>query len=143
MATTHYANEVTGVDSVPMVKSSGGMQGGRVRVWRASFTLAAQADGDSIVLAKIPAGHSFLFGIINASATLGATATVAIGVSGSTGKYRAAATFTAAAPTLFGVAGASDDDPLGSTGETVLLTIAAAALPGAGTCVIDLFYNAP
>ena len=75
-------------------------------------------------------------------ATFGGTATVAIGVAGATGKYRAAAIFTAAAPTLFGVSTAADDDAL-TAEETVLLTIAAASLPGSGTGYVDLYYSGP
>lgn len=140
--TTTYANEVSGLGTTPTTKQDGGIQGGRLRRFRSSFTMAAQAAGDNIVLAKVPAGYRFAFGIINASATMGASATVAIGVAGATGKYRAAATFTAAAPTLFGVSTATDDDAL-TAAEDVLLTIAVAALPGAGTAVVDLYYSAP
>jgi len=141
MATT-YANEVAGLGTSPTTKQDGGIQGGRLRRFRASFTMAAQASGDTIVLAKVPAGYRFAFGIINASATMGASATVAIGIAGNTGKYRAAAVFTAAAPTLFGVSTATDDDAL-TAAEDVLLTIAVAALPGAGTAVVDLYFSAP
>ena len=141
MATT-YANEVAGLGTSPTTNQDGGIQGGRLRRFRASFTMAAQASGDTIVLAKVPAGYRFAFGIINASATMGASATVAIGIAGATGKYRAAAVFTAAAPTLFGVSTATDDDAL-TAAEDVLLTIAVAALPGAGTAVVDLYYSAP
>ncbi len=104
--------------------------------------MAAQASGDDIVLAKVPAGYRFAFGIINASATMGASATVAIGISGATGKYRTAAVFTAAAPTLFGNSTAADDDAL-TAEETVLLTVAVAALPGSGTAYVDLYYSGP
>lgn len=141
MATT-YANEVAGFGTTPNTKPDGGIHGGRLRRFRASFTMAAQASGDDIVLAKIPAGYRFAFGILNASATMGATATVAIGISGATGKYRTAAVFTAAAPTLFGVNTAADDDAL-TAEETVLLTIAAAALPGSGTAYVDLYFSGP
>jgi hypothetical protein len=141
MATT-YANEVGGFGTSPTTKVDGGIHGGRLRRFRASFTMAAQASGDDIVLAKVPAGYRFAFGIINASATMGASATVAIGIAGATGKYRAAATFTAAAPTLFGVSTATDDDAL-TAEETVLLTIAVAALPGSGTAVVDLYFSGP
>lgn len=141
MATT-YANEVAGLGTSPTTKQDGGIQGGRLRRFRASFTMAAQASGDDIVLAKVPAGYRFAFGIINASATMGASATVAIGIAGATGKYRTAAVFTAAVPTLFGNSAATDDDAL-TAAEDVLLTIAVAALPGAGTAVVDLYYSAP
>lgn len=141
MATT-YANEVAGFGTTPETKVDGGIHGGRLRRFRASFTMASQASGDTITLARIPAGYRFAFGIINASATMGGTATVAIGISGATGKYRAAAVFTAAAPTLFGVNTAADDDAL-TAEETVILTIAAAALPGSGTAYVDLYFSGP
>lgn len=140
MANT-YANEVAGLGTTPNTKLDGGIQGGPLRRFRASFTMASQASGDTITLAYVPAGYRFAFGIINASATMGA-ATGAIGVSGNTGKYRAAAVFTAAAPTLFGVSTATDDDAL-TAAETVILTIAVAALPSSGTAVVDLYYSAP
>ena len=65
MATT-YANEVAGLGTTPTTKQDGGIQGGRLRRFRASFTMAAQASGDDIVLARVPAGYRFAFGIINA-----------------------------------------------------------------------------
>jgi len=140
--TTTYANEVAGFGTTPNTKPDGGIHGGRLRRFRASFTMAAQASGDDIVLAKVPAGYRFAFGILNASATMGASATVAIGISGATGKYRAAAVFTAAAPTLFGVNTAADDDAL-TAEETVLLTVGTAALPGSGTAYVDLYFSGP
>ena len=141
MATT-YANEVAGFGTTPNTKPDGGIHGGRLRRFRASFTMASQASGDDIVLAKVPAGYRFAFGIINASATMGASATVAIGTASSAGKYRAAAVFTAAAPTLFGVNTAADDDAL-SAEETVILTVGVAALPGSGTAYVDLYFSGP
>ena len=141
MATT-YATEAAGFGTTPNTKADGGIHGGRLRRFRASFTMAAQASGDDIVLAKVPAGYRFAFGIINASATMGGAATVAIGTAASAGKYRAAAIFTAAAPTLFGVNTAVDDDAL-TDAETVILTVGAASLPGSGTAYVDLYYSAP
>ena len=143
MATT-YANEVAGFGTTPNTKVDGGIHGGRLHRFRASFTMASQASGDDIVLAKIPAGYRFAFGILNASATMGASATLAIGTTGATGKYRAAAVFTAAAPTLFGeVAAQAVADPGLSADEQVFITVAAASLPTAGTLVVDLFYSMP
>jgi hypothetical protein len=140
MANT-YASEVAGLESVPVTNSNGAVQGGRLRRFRATITLASQADGDTIVLASVPAGYAFAYGILNASATLGSS-TIAIGVSGTAAKYRAAAVFTAAAPTLFGVSTAVDDAPL-TAGETVILTNTTAALPSSGTLIVDLYYSAP
>lgn len=136
-----YATEISGQSSVPTTMANGGVVGGRVRRFRATVTLASQADGDTIVLAKLPAGFAFAYGIINASATLG-TSTIAIGTNGTAGKYRAAATFTAAAPSLFGAVAAVDDAAL-TAEETVIATVGAAALPSSGTMVIDIYASAP
>jgi hypothetical protein len=90
----------------------------------------------------VPAGYTFAFGMVNASATFGASATIAIGNSDTAGKYRAAATHTTTVPTLFGLYTAADDVPLAAE-ETVILTVAVAALPGSGSAVIDLYFSAP
>lgn len=141
MANT-YAPEVAGLGTVPTTQAQGGVQGGRLRRFRATVPFAAQASGDTITLATIPAGYTFAFGMINASATFGASATVAIGPAGTTGKYRTAATHTATVPTLFGNYTASDDVPLAAA-EVVLMTVAVAALPGSGSAVVDLYFSAP
>lgn len=137
-----YASEISGQSTIPTTMANGGVVGGRLRRFRATITLASQASGDTIVLAKIPAGHAFAYGVINASATLGGTATVAIGTAASAGKYRAAAIFTAAAPTLFGASTAVDDSAL-TAEETVIMTVGAAALPSSGTAIVDLYFSAP
>lgn len=136
-----YATEVAGLGTTPTTKSSGAVQGGRIRRFRASITMAAQASADTVVLAKVPAGYAFAYGVINASATL-ATATVAVGNSTTADKYRTAAVFTAAAPTLFGLSTAVDDDPL-TAEEDVILTIGAASLPSSGTLIVDMYFSAP
>lgn len=139
--TQTYATEVAGLGTTPTTKSSGAVQGGRIRRFRATVTMAAQASGDTIVLAKVPAGYAFAYGVINASATLG-TSTLAVGNSTTAGKYRSVSTFTAAAPTLFGNSTAVDDDPL-TAEEDVIATIGTAALPGSGTLIVDLYFSAP
>jgi hypothetical protein len=142
MATT-YATEIAGQSTTPVTKSNGGVMGGRVRRFRASITLASQASGDDIVLAKVPAGANFAHGVINSDTSLG-TATVSVGITGTTAKYKAAGTFTATdTPTLFGKAGSANDDNELTAEETVLLTIGTAALPASGNLVVDLYYSAP
>jgi hypothetical protein len=137
-----FAIEVAGLDTIPTSNANGALQGGRVRRFRATIPLTAQADGDTVVLASVPAGHVFAYGVLNTSATLGAS-TIAVGVAGTPAKYRAAAVFTTAnTPTMFGVNTAMDDAPL-TAAETVILTNTTAALPGAGTLVVDLFFSAP
>jgi hypothetical protein len=118
--------------------------GARLKRMRATYTLSATAvtTSDTLAIGNLPAGASFAYGVINASVTMGASATIAIGTTGSTGKYRAGAVFTAAAPTLFGVAAAAGGDPLAAE-EKVFATIAVASLPTSGTLVIDIYYSMP
>lgn len=141
--TVYYADEVAGLDTVPSTKSNGAVHNARLRRFRATVQYDGQGTSDTVVLARVPAGYAFAFGMLTASATAGASATLAIGVSGATGKYRAAATHTTTAPTLFGVAAATDNAPL-TAEEEIFLTIAVAALPtSADFVVVDLYFSAP
>lgn len=111
----------------------------RVRVFNEKVALAAQASGDTIEVAKLPKGARVHFGILNSTVSLG-SATVAVGVTGTAGKYRAAATFTATdSPTLFGVT-ANVGEALANE-EIVILTIGTASLPGSGTLRVQIFYS--
>ena len=112
---------------------------------RATFTYAAQATTDTLVIGNLPAGATFAFGVINTSVSMG-TATLALGTSGSASKYKAAGSAITATdtPTLFGVATvAGASDPALSAEEQVIGTIGTAALPASGTLVVDLFYSMP
>lgn len=138
-----FSTETAGLLSRPVVKPSAGAYGGRYRRYRASITLAAQATTDNILLCVLPNGSIFAGGILTASATLGA-AVVAIGTSkvhASNGQYRAAGTFTAVdTPTPFGLTAALIGAAL--TADTpIYLTIATAALPGAGTLCVDIYAS--
>jgi hypothetical protein len=139
-----FATEVSGIESSPATKASGAVQGARLRRFRATIEYDGQAAGDTVVLASVPAGYAFSHGVLTASATAGASATIAIGISGATGKYRTAATFTSAnTPTFFGNAAATEADPL-TAAERVIATIAVAALPtSADYLVVDLYFSAP
>lgn len=108
---------------------------------RATIDYDGQASGDTVVLGELPPGATFLYGVLTASATAGASATIAIGTAASAAKYRAAATFTAAdTPTLFGKASAASADPL-TVAERVIATVGTAALPtSADYLVVELFY---
>lgn len=138
--TIFFSNELAGQYSTPVVKPSATTGvGGRVRRYSGSFTMAAQATTDTIVIGQIPAGADFAFGVITASATMG-TSTIAIGVAGNTGLYRGAATNTAVdTPTLFGPAAAVKALPI-ATEQQVFITIGVAALPAGGTVVVDLYF---
>lgn len=117
--------------------------GGRIRSIRASFTLASQATTDTLVIGNLPAGSTFAGGLLHSDTSLGATATLAIGIAGATGKYRTAATFTSTnTPTDFGNTAAVVEDA--TTAERqVIGTIAAAALPASGNLCIEIFYRMP
>lgn len=117
----------------------------RLKRLRATFTLATQTTSDTLVIGSLPAGATFAYGVYNGSATLGGTATLAIGITGTTGKYCAATAFTAAnAPVLFGtVAQMAAADPALAADEQVFATIAGASLPASGTICIDLYYSMP
>lgn len=138
-----YSTETAGVDTRPQVKASAGAYGARMRRYRASITLATQTTADNILLAVIPAGSIFDFGMLTASVSLG-TAVVAIGtnkVHASNGQLRAAAVNTAVdTPALFGLTAAMVQAAL--TADTrIYLTIATASLPASGTLDIDLYYT--
>lgn len=146
MAETYSTEAEDYLNTTPSIAADGSVVGGRLRRYRATITLAAQASGDTIVLNEIPAGAVFAYGVLNASATLG-TSTISIGtwtnadVVIDADIYRTAATFTTAnAPTFFGNnIGVTDDAFTAST--LVKLTIATAALPASGTLVVDLYYT--
>lgn len=137
------STQLTGYNSTPATRPGGNEYGGRMRRYRATITLAAQATTDNIALAKIPAGSIFVFGLLTTSVSLG-TSVVAIGtnkVHASNGQLRAAGTFTATdTPTAFGLAAAVAQSAL-SADTWLYLTIATAALPGSGTLNVDLFYT--
>jgi hypothetical protein len=130
----------------------GNMWGGRVRVFLAHVELASQAAG-AYSLGIVPAGMRFLYGTHATDTSLG-TSTVAVGISGATGKYKTAAVFTTTdTPTLFGAAtaiesatGADTTSEIGSspvgtgTEETILLTVATAALPASGNYYVALYF---
>lgn len=143
--TTRYSDELTGTrldGTSPPARIDGRVYGAKERRIRATFDLADAtfASGDTLVIGELPEGACFAGGMIDSSVSLGSS-TLAIGVSGSTAKYRAAATFTATdTPTAFGKASAMAQAPLAAT-ETVFATVGTADLPAAGTLVISITYT--
>lgn len=115
-----------------------GFTDGTLRSQTAVVTMNSQATTDTIVVGLLPKGSIFLFGVLNNSETMGASATVAIGITGTTGKYRAAATKTTTTPEIFGVGG--NHGVALSAAETVFITIGTAALPSSGTFSVTLVY---
>lgn len=123
-------------------KPAASVYGGRLKRLRASFTYNTQTTSDTLVVGNLPAGATFAYGVLNADTSSGST-TLAIGISGSTAKYRAAAAFTSTdTPTFFGKTATVNASPL-SAEETVIVTLAAANAPASGSLVVDLFYSMP
>lgn len=152
-----YSQQLVGQASRPIIKPSDPAYGGRTYRFRSTINLAAiatttfgstqvaAATTDWIQLVTLPSGYVPDFGMITSSVSLG-TSVVAIGtnaVHASNGQYRAAGTFTAVdTPTLFGLASMGALSAL-TIDTPVFLTIATAALPSAGTLVVDIYANKP
>ena len=139
-------NLIAGVAG-PVSLVDGVFVGARVKVLAKKVTLAAAGafdvnNGDTIIWGELPKGALPLFGVLVASATMGASATLDMGFNGAAAALRAAAVFTAAdTPTFYGKA----------SGLLVPLTakkklqsvIAVADLPTSGTLINMLFYSLP
>ncbi len=138
MATT-YATEAATLEATPQIdKPDAKNMGARPLILRATITFADQASGDIIILGKVPAGYRFSHGLLNTDTSTG-TATLAIGKSGSTGKYRAAAVRTTAnAPEVFGVVAAMTEL---TADETIQALVGTAALPSSGTCYVEMVFT--
>jgi len=133
------------VDGLPVIKSVAtlGSQA-RLRVARGSYTLTGTGvtTADTLNIAIMPSGAIFQWGQIASGVSL-ATSTVAIGITGTTGKYRAAAVFTAVdTPTPFGVAAIMANQTPLTGDERIIGTIAVATLPVTGqSLVIQMVYS--
>lgn len=138
---TFYSRETAGVlDTQGPARAAAQNYRSKLKRIRATIIMAAQAAADTIVLGELPVGAVFAYGVINATATLGA-ATISVGTASVPAAHRAAATFTTPdTPTLFGKAAASADVPAAAT-TRLLATIGAAALPAGGTLEIDIYYS--
>jgi hypothetical protein len=111
------------------------VDGGSLRqtsVVRRTWTLAGQLAADTLEGLTLPAGFRPMRLNIYSSVTLGSS-TLAVGIAGTTGKYRAAATVTASisAPVLLGTSVTLPAN------EPILVTIAAATRPASGTVTIE------
>lgn len=141
-----YSNELSGINSTPAVKPSAtAAYGARMRRYRATIPLASQVfgAGNEIVLAKVPAGLTFAYGVLNTDTSLG-TSTLSIGTAATAAKYNgAAATLTATnSPALFGAVSAEAQAAL--IGEEVIQALVGVAnLPATGNLVVDLYFSTP
>ncbi len=125
--------------------------GARVRVFHADITLAAQANGTTIGIARLPLGAIITEINYLTDTTLG-TATVALGDSNAAAIYAAAQTLTTVnvpqsvgLPATRGVPIQTGYDCVTGLAnrsyEDVTLTVGAAALPGAGNLKVTLYYS--
>lgn len=130
MATT-YPVEQGAIASPTRLIDAGAKK--ELTVVRRTFNLAAQTTSDLLSLV-LPAGFRPCLLNLVPSTSLGSS-TIAVGVSGTTGKYRAAATLTA--PALAPVALAPSAKL--TADETVIFTIAVATLPGSGTLTVEFW----
>jgi len=135
---TLYGQQMTKLRVPPLAVPAPGYVDGTVRCFVEEVTLASQGTTDTIEVARLPKGAVPLYGVLITDTSLG-TATVAIGVSGDTGRYRAAAIFTATdTPSLFGP-GDEAGEALAAE-EIVFITIGTAALPASGSLRVMFFY---
>lgn len=137
--TVFYSTELANITAQPVVKATSAAYGARLIRFRASITLATQTTSDTIVVAVVPAGYAFAFGILSTDTTL-ATATVAIGIAGTTGLYRLAAVQTAVTPNIFGTTAAIVQATL-TADQTIFITIAVASLPASGNLAVDMYFS--
>lgn len=140
--TAHLSKEQTRTGTPPALQT-GHVVNGRVRSMRASVNLseATILNGDTLSLGTRPKGSRYAGHRITGGVSLGTT-TLAIGVAGTTGKYRAAATHTAVdTPTDVAIAAQLAADPLAAD-EDMIATFAAANAPTSDhELVIETFYT--
>lgn len=138
---TFYASKATNVfNTNPPVKASPSAHGGIVRCMTDTITYASQASGSTIVFGGgyLPVGARVLYGTLTTSVSTG-SATVSIGISGATAKYKALAAYTTAdVPLVFGVAGGLDTAL--TAAEQIIATTGGASLPASGTLTVSIFY---
>ena len=129
-------NNSTQITNMNAYKDTANATGGRVRKAYWSCTVPTSGAGDTMTLTKIPKGARVLGGGIQFSVAQGATATWAIGISGTTGKYRAAATANNTTMNLFASTPTENFGTETTAEETIIATVAAAA----GTAATSVGY---
>lgn len=126
MANTN-SDQIANAVAVPVVHNKPNEDGGRVRRKYFKVGTVPTGSGDTMTLCKLPKGARVLGGRFWFSVAQGVTATTAIGISGTTGKYRTAAITNAL--TGFAIADSIVENVGEETTaeETILATNAAAA----------------
>lgn len=128
---TQYTNMTT-------YRDTSNSTGGRLRRNYWSCTIPT-GSADTMTFTKLPKGARVMGGGVQCSAAQGATATMAIGISGTTGKYRAAALNNGTTMLTFGLTPTENFGTETTAEETIIATNAAAAWT-AGTCVGYIDY---
>lgn len=128
-----YAIQQVGVidgTSTPPKRADARQVNAKKRLIVASKQVLADAAGDTISLGKVPANAMITKIELLTDTSFGATATIAVGIAGASGKYVAARTFTVTdVPTVIGPkASTVAAGPLAAE-EEIIVTVAAAALP--------------
>lgn len=137
MANTDAA-EVTTLATLGAELNPGGGPG-KLRTQQSTFTYATQATADTLTCVDTPAGARVIGFALLTSVTL-ATATIAIGISGTPAKYRAAATFTIVGTLTIFMLTSGFGTALAAV-ETPIITTAVATLPVSGTLVVLTLFT--
>lgn len=124
-----------------MTKLNPSARAGRVRVASGTLTYDSQTAGtnsfDSAL--KLPIGATVVGGTISTSVTTG-SATIALGITGSTAKYKAAAAVTATASAEIAIPHAALLADALTAEEEIVVTHASASLPSSGTLKVVMYY---
>ena len=129
MATTFNSDQMAVILATPPGMLDSQVNGGRVRAMIFTITLAASglATGDDIRLGELPKGARVLGGQFVWGTAQGATATIAVGIAGATGKYFVAAVTNSLAVNRLADTLAQNHGAVLTAREVVLATNAAAA----------------
>lgn len=123
----------------PVTKVGPHAAGGKVKVITETFTYNTDAAGSyAIGGGNLPVGARVLDAYFVTSVTTG-SATLALGISGTTGKYITAAAVTTANQRTVSINQAALLTEI-TAEEQLLLTVAAASLPASGTLRIVVLY---
>ena len=132
-------NNSTQITNMAAYKDTANATGGRRRTVYWSCAVPTAGAGDTMTLTKLPKGARVLGGGLQFSVAQGATATWAVGISGTTNKYRAAGTANNTNMNTFALTPTENFGTETTAEETIIATVAAAA-GTAATCVGYIDY---
>lgn len=117
---------------------SSALMGGKRRTAIAEFTLATDVVGTYTIPIRLPKGAIVEDVVLNSSVSLGTT-TVALGITGATGKYRAAAVYTTTDANTSTALNAAVGVAL-TAAEQLIMTTAVASMPASGRLLVRVNY---